>query len=600
MMKKVLLIITIMVFSLLLLGEGTENLSNDINHWAKHPVIKVMVDGNVICLWGEGEEERIADTVYRILDTTTKKWGPKLVAVKHIYAALFPQICEDTAGVIHMSYMDGNARQNRDIWYTSYDYRKAAGQRWSQPEMLIRTREQSAWQRITIDPIREDLYISWQHVYEYAADPTWHSNIVVFKKTKDPVTGQYGAWEGPVKMSRNIQEVDIHQATVFSNDRLHAVYEEGHEAAWTLRYNNLQGGPNFQEAKDNTVRDIPGGVPPSYWPEIDVDSKGNLYVVYSRRTNETRAAFKPVDGEWEDLGPIINGSLITMIGLVVTKNDVAYCIHNQGYNDPAGGSRYRPVFVRFTNTNISSPTLVRDTGSGQRVLEIDVDDNGTAHCVWAGPYNRAKMDIHYERVPQQAGGPKVKLNVPDILLTNEDVTLQGEILSSTSPIVNHRFYIREENIWGGDDTPEYTLQFTKEGFYTIHYYVADSNNLMGHAAVTVEVLDAPFQPTGSARTTEIVRGLLFRAWVNKFTWENDSRNDGKFDNITHFNIYRRNAGETWGAPVTQIPYNGSGSTYEYLDPQAFVNQNDAESIQYAITVVADVSGFEKESKKTIL
>jgi hypothetical protein len=599
-MKKIILIMTILVFSLLLLGEGTENLSNDINHWAKHPVIEVMVDGNIICLWGEGEEERIADIAYRILDTTTWKWGPKLAAVRHIYAALFPQICEDSEGVIHMSYMDGNARQNRDIWYTSYDYRKPTGQRWSRPEMLVRTREQSAWQRISIDPIREDLYVTWQHVYEYAADPTWHSNVVVYKKTKNQVTGEYGLWEGPVKMSRNIQEVDIHQATVVADGKLHAVYEEGHEAAWTLRYNYLDAGATFKEARDDTVRDLPGGAPPSYWCELDADSEGNLYCVYSRRTNETKAAFKPVGEEWQDLGPIIRGSLITMIGLKVARNDVAYAIHNQGYHDPAGGSRYRPVFVRFTHDNISTPTLVRDSGTGQRVLEIDVDDNGTAHCVWAGPYNRPKMDIHYERVPQPVGGPRVKLNVPEILLTNEDVTLQGEVTSSTSPIVNHRFYIRKLKLWGGGDTPEYTVRFTKEGFYTIHYYVSDSNNYMGHTAVTVEVLDAPFQPTDVARTTEIVRGMLFRAWVTKFTWNNDSRNDGKFDNLTHFNIYRRNTGESWGAPVTQIPFTDSATTYEYLDPQAFVNQNDAESIQYAITAVADVSGFEKESKKTIL
>ena len=595
--KYFLFLIAVFIFSMIL--PGYENLSRSTN-WTKHPVIKILADGNIICLWGEGTLERNADTVYRILNTKTGVWGPKKIAVNHVFAALFPHIVEDSDGVIHMAYMDGNARMNRDIWYTNFDYRKPEGEQWRTPRMIVRTPEQSAWQRISIDPIREDLYVTWQHAYEYSGNENWKSNIVCVKKTKDPITGEYSDWSEDVKISRDIEKVSIHQATVFANDKLHAVYEEGHEAAWTLKYNFLEGGPNFKEGAANTVVEIPGGIPPSYWPELEVDSKGNLYCLYSRRTTETKVAYKPLNGPWQDLGPIIGGSRITMVGLCMAKNDVAYAIHNQGYNDEnQAGETYRPVFVRLTNTNIQKPVLIRDSGRYQRVLEIEVDDKGTAHCVWSGPgmgTDPTHMDTHYETV-EQIGGPVVKLNVPEVVLTDEDVELTGEVVSSANPVVNHRFYEKRTKTWGGDG-PNYTMRFTTPGFYTIHYYVSDTQNLMGHDSVTVEVLDAPFQPVETNASTEITRGYLFRAWVNKMTFKNDARNDEKFDNLTHFNIYRRNAGESdWGSPVTTIAYNGQ-QTYEYVDPQAFVKKDDAQSLEYAVAMVANVGGFEKESRKS--
>jgi hypothetical protein len=602
--KIVLTLIVLSLLSVLLTAEGAINLSSTTG-WSKHPVMRVLDNGKLICIWAEGEIEARSDIIYRLLDLNTMQWSEKKVAVRHIFATHFPQIVEDSQGIIHLSYMDGNSRYTRDVWYTAYDYRKPEGEQWSKPE-LCKTpdRIQDAWQRITIDPQREDLYISWQYVYkdDIHSPAGWHSNIVVVKKTKDPLTGKYGPWSEDLKLSRNVWDASIHQTTVFVHDRLHGVYEEGIEGAWALRYNYCEGGPDFKEGDPTTICEIPGSAPPSYWPELEADSAGNLYLVYSRRTTETKAAFKPVNGNWQDLGAIIKGSKITMIGLFMGRNDVAYCIHNQGYKDPdSAGEKFRPVFVRFTHDNIRPPVLVRETGRYQKVLEIEVENNGTAHCAWAGPGLGAdplNYNIYYERVPQPAGGPRVRLHVPDTLLTNEDITLRGEILSASTPVVNHRFFIKNLKIWGGDG-PEYTVRFSQPGFYTIHYYVSDLNNYMGHDAVTVEVLDAPFQPAEASKTSDVVRGYLFRAWLNKLSWKNDNRNDGKFTAISHFNIYRRNAGEAnWGSPLTTVPFTDSSVTYEYLDPQAFRNQQDALAVQYAVSVVADVSGFEKESPLT--
>jgi len=278
-------------------------------------------------------------------------------------------------------------------------------------------------------------------------------------------------------------------------------------------------------------------------------------------------------------------------------------IHNQGYSN-SDGNGVRPVFVRFTNTHTSAAVPIRDTGRGQRVLELDVDQNGAVHSVWSGPYDptfQKNMSTYYERVPQ-VGGPKVSVSAPAVVLTNEDVEVQGTVNSSATPILKHRFYCREARVWGGsDDSRNHTIRFTKEGLYTIHYYVADSNNLMGHAAITIEAVDAPFQPTGGVRSTDIVRGLLFRAWINTISWKSDSRNVGKFENLTHFNIYKRNVGSSdWGQPISEVAYVDANSTYDYKSKTAFMSQNDAEGVEYAVTLVALVNNQEKESRKTVL
>ncbi len=84
-------------------------------------------------------------------------------------------------------------------------------------------------------------------------------------------------------------------------------------------------------------------------------------------------------------------------------------------------------------------------------------------------------------------------------------------------------------------------------------------------------------------------------------WKTDPRNDGKFENLTHFNIYRRRAGENdWGTPYTTLDYVDSNTTYNFRDEKpGFATEEEAAEWQYAVTVVANVSGSDKESKKTI-
>jgi hypothetical protein len=450
--KKLCLMLVLMIFMAMRV-QGLERLSRSGN-WAKHPVITILTNGDILCLWGEGAEERIADICYRILNRQTGKWGDKKIAAHHVYAAVFPQIVQDCEGVVHMAYMDGNSRSNRDIWYTAFDYRKPEGQQWATPSMILRTSEQSAWQRIAIDPQREDLYVSWQHVYKDNPNSPegWHSNIVVVQKSKDLETGEYGLWSEPVKLSRNVEDISIHQDTIFVDGKLHGVYEEGKDndkADWILRHNFLEGGIGFGEAAKETVVEIPGASPPSYWCELAVDSQQNLYLVYSRRTTETMAAFKSVDGSWQDLGSLYTGSVITMIGLTVAKNDVAYVIHNQGTS-----GKIRPVFVRFTDKVKMPPVPVTDYQDVQenKTLEIEVDDEGTAHCVWTVQVgsDRARLDVWHHKVHQSTDGPEVALSVdPPTVLTNEDITFTGTVLNSATPIVNHRFYIKSSEFWGG-------------------------------------------------------------------------------------------------------------------------------------------------------
>jgi hypothetical protein len=236
-----------------------------------------------------------------------------------------------------------------------------------------------------------------------------------------------------------------------------------------------------------------------------------------------------------------------------------------------------------------------------RVLEIAVDDRGTAHCAWAAQWGEDKnlLDVYFEKVDQPAGGPVVELRAdPEVALTDEDITFSGTVISSENEIVNHRFVIKSQKFWGGD-SPSYTTRFSSPGIYTVHYYVADSNLLMGHDSIEFEVLDAPYQPTGTELRVLEIRGFLFRAYMNRLGWRNDSRNDERFSDISHFNIYRRSSGDPgWGDVLDTVSFSGSDVSHEYLDRTAFLRIEDAESYEYAVSVVAVVDGIEKESKKS--
>jgi len=612
--QKISVIIFSIIFFSVVLFAGDYNLSkyedgdevvykNDVGQriahgWAKHPAIKVLENGDILVIWGEGMMEGRSNIVYRILDHKTKKWGPKKMAISRTFASQFPHVVEDHNGILHMSYQDGNARQNRDAGYAYGVYDEETKTfNWTKSKMFSTIRKNSAWPRISIDRKTEDLYVSWQHPMQQDASGAEVGSNIVYQK--------YIKAEDKWGSMRNISCLGttktIHQATVFANNKLLGIFMDGTEACWSIMCNYSDYDKN-DSGTFEVAYQIPGGDPSSYWPEMELDSEGNIHAIFTRRLLTLDHAFLHHDkiGEgnfWKHNVLNSKNGYITMIGLLIAKNDVAYAIAVRGYADG-----YQPYFIRFsvdteTGSIIKSNSYsVSEDTREPRVPKLEVDNEGDVHCVWTG-----NDQIWYHKIDQPAGGPKVTLTTDkENVITNTDVTFYG---SSNSKIKNFRYYIQKLNFWGEGNSNEgkdLTIQFTEEGDYNVHLYVADNNNLMGHTSITIHAIDSPYPPLNAKVEANIIKGYLFRQGLNKLQWEKNPENVDKFDKLINFNLYFRTSETAEWQFLIKVNYNESANSYEYIHTiSEFGTQSDAEKYEYAVTVTAEHNDKEIESEKRV-
>ncbi|MBN1196040.1 MAG: hypothetical protein JXA62_01385 [Candidatus Aminicenantes bacterium] len=567
-----------------------------------HPVVKVLSTGSAIVLWEEGPSERECNVVYRFLDIQTGKWNPPLdqlprVAAARLRSATFPQVVEDMDGIIHVIFQDGTAQVNRDIYHT-----KLVGNSWER-KLVLYDRPNSAWPRINLDPETGDLYASWHKLIPHAEGLNiieGDSEIVysVLKKGATHWSESFNYSNAYLNHLNNpiMGSITIHHSSAWANGHLHGLFMDGEEGSWAIAGQSMPRGGFTGKYGEAPVM-VAGA---AYWPELEADSEGNLYGVYTSRDGNTYHCYKPANGPWQARGSVGPGQL-DFIGLTVAKNDVAYCITKSGYAEG-----FLPVVSRFTEQKIA-PLIQVDNSSRFPIRpEIDVDNQGAMHCVWVDRNcNESKTDhcatgVWYRKISQEPGGPTVDIEgVPAVIITKEETVFNGRVVKVNGSIAKHTWYIHELGLWqSGDDLK---VTFATPGFYTVHYYVADNNFRMGHKAITIEAIDAPYQPTQASVSESLISGFLLRLYINELTWKSDARNDEKFENLTHFNIYRRQVGSTdWGSVYTQVDFAGSANAYQFRDDSpGFKTTQEAAAWEYAVTVVADVSGAEKESKKTV-
>ncbi len=610
--KIFIIIFSIIFFSVVLLA-GNYNLSeykagdeviykNDAGQiidpdWSKHSSIKVLDNGDILVLWGEGMKESRSNIVYRILDHETKKWGPKKMAINRTFAAQFPHVVEDHNGVLHMSFQDGNSRLNRDIGYAYGVYNEDTKSfNWTKSKMFATIRKNSAWPKISMDHETEDLYISWQHPKDPDALGKVYSNIVYRKYTKAKEE-----WSDLKNLSCQGTTKSIHQATVFVKNKLLGIFMDGTEACWSMIF-NYSDYDKSEKGSFEVAYQVPGGDPSCYWPEMELDSEGNVYGIFTRRDQTIRLIFLPYnkvgEGNFWKYSLLNDGNgYVTMIGLLIAKNDVAYAISVRGYE---GG--HQPYFIRF-NVDTETGSIIKSNSYSvsnltkePRVPKLEVDNNGDVHCVWTG-----NEQSWYQKIGQPAGGPKVTLTTEkENVITNTDVTFYG---SSNSKIRNLRYYVRTAKYWGEGNSNEgkdLTIQFPEEGYYKVHLYASDDNNLMGHTSITIHAIDSPYPPINAKVEANIIKGYLFRQGMNKLQWEKNSENIDKFDKLVNFSLYfRANEADEWQF-LTKVNYNESVNNYEYIHTiSGFRNQSDAEKYEYAVTVTAEHNEKEVESEKSV-
>jgi hypothetical protein len=594
-MKKLLIIFLGLMFIMPVTAVSHDKINISRNgstfnvYRSMHPFVLVMNNNNIMVLWEEGPIEKECDIVYRILDTKTNTWTPGLnsrpdVAVKRIRSASFPMAVESSDGVIHVSYQDGDAQSNRDAFYIYYKDGV-----WSPRERVARTIQNSAWPRIALDKETDEIYVTWHHQHALGS----HASDIVFCK-RNMKTGK---WSIIINFSKTANVISLHQASTFTKGRLHTIWQDGKESNWKIMANSALGQATVSAV--GTAIDLPGAEN-GYWPELSHDNLGNLYGIFSNQKLELFYAFKAVDGKWVFGGLLNKGGRKDFFGLNVAQNGVAYAIHQVGYD-----SGWLPVFIRFTHGNISKRITINDNAKYPKRFHLDIDDEGAVHAAWsdfpAGDSAHTDdfpSDVWYQKVDQQ-GGPKIKITANvDTAITNESITFTGATTSEPNAILTHWWYINKNIL--ESTTSTLTKTFTSPGTYTIHYYVADSDNLLGHTSYTLEVLDVPYKPQNTSYTIDVIKAYLYRGFINHIRWDDDSRNGSKFTNLDHFNVYKRNVGSTdWGTAVGKVNYTAAGA--QYIDKSAvFSSRSDASKYEYAVTIVAIINGQEKESKITVI
>ena len=94
---------------------------------AEMPFVKVMKDGRIMFVYGEGHHFNSDSTLYfRIHNPVSGSWSAEEKAVQRISSSAYAQLAEDFEGNLHMSYHDGNASSNRDIHYAKFDFNQFA------------------------------------------------------------------------------------------------------------------------------------------------------------------------------------------------------------------------------------------------------------------------------------------------------------------------------------------------------------------------------------------------------------------------------------------------------------------------------------------
>ncbi len=483
-MKQVILILAIFASAIAgsavaAVADNPLNLSaGSIGERNVHPRILVLKNGDILAVWESGHDKSDNDIVCRIWKRDINGWDPPVGTPPHIAAlkirnAQFPQLVEDRDGVVHMSFMDGDASYDRDVYYCYYQQGE-----WSPPQNVCPTAVNSAWPRICLDRRENSLYITWQHVWNNRFD----GKDIVYVKMKQGID----SWSVMKRFSHTPASQSIHQATVCTGGRMYGVWMDGDSErdVWGLRAGWADDATgNWQE----TELVPPAALHQPQWPDLEIDSSGNILGIFSRRDAPLEYVLKPSAlNHWQS-GFLADGGGITFFGITVARNDVAYCMYRRNT-----GVGFLPVLIRFDGNKASKPEPI-DHPSLQPAqwighMDIAVSIDGSIHSVWSsGHPSHVPTQIMYIRQSRHLEAPDVSIEV--IRNVGRRVELHGGVLSNDSKLTHQNWYIPELDMWTKGD--RLIVEFPQIGVYTAYYLVADQNNIYGYAQKEIHLRDIP-------------------------------------------------------------------------------------------------------------
>ncbi len=488
------------------------------------PAVAVNKDGVVLVVWVEDvNKDENAGTLFYSVYKNNEWTDPRNLGIT-LYLAWTPQLDVDAQGNFHLAYADGASRLNREVYHCVYNPQSG----WGKSSMIWLSPENSAWHKIDVEEDR--VYIVWFHehagIYE-------GSDIVMQSKRIDD-----SSWPSLYeRLSYTAQALSIHPAFKVKNNIVHAVWMEGSplHAPWRLFYKEAERGSNWMTVPHVEISSL------GYYPELEIDDKGNIHVVYSNRTGNFFYRKKVAQGGWKPVEIISNRYAPLQFGDIRYNNNVLVAVWVQ--TELQGTSVY--YSKKSVDGKWDIPTQI-EQGHDAFLPKLWLDDNGYAHFVW-----KDRGEIFYEKISIPIPDPFLRINPESLSFTVEGENPEPGTLSvkniGEKPL-SYRVQVDQTwlNVAPGsgrlEKDEEDVLQCTvdaielDEGTYTGRIEVSSTQaiNSPQYVNVTLEVLAPPIYPPLNFKGELLEnKALFFREYLHHLSWEPNPLNR----DIEHYRLY---------------------------------------------------------------
>lgn len=397
------------------------------------------------------------------------RWGNRVRAFGSSMHSQFPNLAIGPGGVIHMIWMEGVSRSNREIYHATW-----SNGSWSGGTRIHTSTWNSCWPRIGVEN-------------NGTASVIWCSELYPFNNTRYNIVGKRNSkgWGGSIAtVSFTPDTVSIHPSLAVRGNTSHGCWMDGEEGNWKIAYSRSSGS-----SWESPV--VVSGRDSGWWPGITADSNGLAHVLYSTLRRAPYYTRRLEDGTWTQPVPVPGAAAHQrdFVFLEMDAQDVLHASWRQTIN-----GNHNIVYASATaQGDWSKPGYVSD-GVECRTPVSRPDNLGFVHIVWwdEGVNNG---DVFYTRV--ESGGGGTSYLAPTAVFTPDPV--------AGPPPLNVRFDASASSDEDGSITA-YNWDFgdgtTGTGMTTIHKYlqrgeyrvvlqVTDNDGLTGTAAKNIAVSDPP-------------------------------------------------------------------------------------------------------------
>ena len=475
-MKSFIRAIVVFIFISLVFGSlvsGAINLSNTSNK-CEYPY--VLPHGNrVMVVWSQ-MPGGIWHLYYRVYSNNS--WGPVRRIRATGYHCEYPNLALDaySNNIIHLTYMYGTARANREIYYMRYN-----NGTWETPQRVFRSTWNSCWPRIGVQS-NNAISIIWSH------------ELYPYNNTKYDIwnTWKYsgGGWNSSgANVSRTPNTIAIHCDHYVRGTHRYACWMDGHETMWAI-YFAQSTGSSWGSVIQVSAKDA------GWWPGICADSKGNVHILYSTLRGAPYYVNR-ISGVWSTPRrvPGASGHIRDFCYIEVDNEDTLHGTWRQSL----GGNNNIVYAAATSNGGWSNPTFVSN-GINCRTPVCKPDNKGYVHIVW---YDEGidHGDIFYAKVEAGTGsgggggGPNPVAPIARFTHSPErgkpPLVVTFDASESEDPDGSIMNYSWDFGDGGTGNGQKVVHAFNRKGTYKVVLTVLDNSGLLASTDGYVYVSDPP-------------------------------------------------------------------------------------------------------------